>query len=315
MRARIYLVLFLLLVVVAGSAYACSEAMRVREVVVLGCEARDPADVVDLAAIANEESIFKLNFDEIRAKIDADPYFEVESIDYLFPDTLRIQVFERRASAAIRYQDSFLVVDETGFVLEVQPGLGDLDLPVVSSLNVVGGAAVGETVAASQESQMDALRAILTELHSQDVIQLVSEINLEAVSDLWMTTVSGFEVRLGNFEDMAEKIRWLRAVEPILVSEGYSGGVITVSTGENASYLAPEETPAPDGGTEPDAGGEPDAGATPDAGSEPDAGSSEPDAGATPDAGSEPESSAAPSDEPQQTPPPSEEPDAPEEAG
>ena len=99
-----------------------------------------------------------------------------------------------------------------------------------------------------------------------------------------MTTVSGFEVRLGNFEDMAEKIRWLRAVEPILVSEGYSGGVITVSTGENASYLAPEETPAPDGGTEPDAGS------------------------------SEPESSAAPSDEPQQTPPPSEEPDAPEEA-
>lgn len=303
MRARIYLVLFLLLVVVAGSAYACSEAMRVREVVVLGCEARDPADVVDLAAIANEESIFKLNFDEIRAKIDADPYFEVESIDYLFPDTLRIQVFERRASAAIRYQDSFLVVDETGFVLEVQPGLGDLDLPVVSSLNVVGGAAVGETVTASQESQMDAMRAILTELHSQDVIQLVSEINLEAVSDLWMTTVSGFEVRLGNFEDMAEKIRWLRAVEPILVSEGYSGGVITVSTGENASYLAPEETPAPDAGGEPDAGSsEPDAGATPDAGS------------SGPDAGSEPESSAAPSDEPQQTPPPSEEPDAPEEA-
>ena len=150
---------------------------------------------------------------------------------------------------------------------------------------------------------MDALRAILTELHSQDVIQLVSEINLEAVSDLWMTTVSGFEVRLGNFEDMAEKIRWLRAVEPILVSEGYSGGVITVSTGENASYLAPEETPAPDEETEPDAGSsEPDAGATPDAGSEP-------------DASSEPESSAAPSDEPQQTPPPSEEPDAPEEAG
>ena len=69
---------------------------------------------MDLAAIANEESIFKLNFDEIRAKIDADPYFEVESIDYLFPDTLRIQVFERRASAAIRYQDSFLVVDEDG---------------------------------------------------------------------------------------------------------------------------------------------------------------------------------------------------------
>lgn len=63
-------------------------------------------------------------------KIDADPYFEVESIDYLFPDTLRIQVFERHASAAIRYQDSFLVVDEDrALSWRCSPGLGDLDLP------------------------------------------------------------------------------------------------------------------------------------------------------------------------------------------
>ena len=87
---------------------------------------------------------------------------------------------------------------------------------------------------------MDALHAILTQLHEQNATQLISEINLEAVSDLWMTTVSGFEVRLGNFEDMEDKIRWLRAVEPVLVSEGYTGGVITVSTGENASYLPPQ---------------------------------------------------------------------------
>ncbi len=67
MRARIYLVLFLLLVLIAGSGYACSEAMRVREVVVLGCEVHDPAEVVDLASIANEESVFALRFDQIGA--------------------------------------------------------------------------------------------------------------------------------------------------------------------------------------------------------------------------------------------------------
>ena len=81
------------------------------------------------------------------------------------------------------------------------------------------------------------MHAILTHLREQNAIQLISEINLDAVSDLWMTTVSGFEVRLGNFEDMENKIRWLRAVEPILVSEGYTGGIITVSTGESASFL------------------------------------------------------------------------------
>ncbi len=272
-RARVLLVLFLLLLTVALGAYAGSEVMRVRQVVVLGCEARDPADVVNLAAIENEESILRLDFAKIRARIDEDPYFQVQSIAYVFPDRVRIEVKERRAAAAVRYLDSFLLIDETGFVLETRNDLGDTSVPVVSSLRVNGGYAVRETVTSSIPSQMDALRAILTELHSQNAIQLVSEINLESVSDLWMTTVSGYEVRLGNFADMGEKIRWLRAVEPILVSEGYEGGVITVSTGENASYLAPQQIApqeAPDGEA-PDGGEsgaeEPDTGA-PDGGGE-----------------------------------------------
>lgn len=237
MRARIYLVLFLLLVVVAGSGYMCSEAMRVREVAVLGCEERDPAQVVNLADIQNEESVFHLKFSRIREKINADPYFEVESIRYVFPDKLRISVSERKASAAVVHLGSVLIVDETGFVLEIRQELGDIKVPVVSGLRVTEGYQVGQTLVSSQTSQIDALHAILVQLREQNAIQLISEINLDMVSDLWMTTVSGFEVRLGNFEDMEEKIRWLRGVEPILVSEGYHGGIITVSTGEHASFL------------------------------------------------------------------------------
>ena len=237
MRARIYLVLFLLLVVLAGSGYACSEAMRVREVVVLGCEERDPAQVVDLAGIQNEESIFRIQFSKVKQSIDADPYFDVQSIRYIFPDKLRIQVSERKTSAAVSHLGSVLVVDETGFVLEIRQQLGDLRVPVVTGLRITEGYQVGETLVSSQASQLDAMHAILTQLRTQNAIQLISEINLDAVSDLWMTTVSGFEVRLGNFEDMENKIRWLRAVEPILVSEGYTGGIITVSTGESASFL------------------------------------------------------------------------------
>ena len=237
MRARIYLVLFLLLVVLAGSGYACSEAMRVREVVVLGCEERDPAQVVDLAGIQNEESIFRIKFSQVEQSIDADPYFDVESIRYIFPDKLRIQGSERKTSAAVSHLGSVLVVDETGFVLEIRQQLGDLRVPVVTGLRITEGYQVGETLVSSQASQLDAMHAILTQLREQNAIQLISEINLDAVSDLWMTTVSGFEVRLGNFEDMENKIRWLRAVEPILVSEGYTGGIITVSTGESASFL------------------------------------------------------------------------------
>ena len=58
MRARVLILVFLLIVVVAAGVLLSSELMRIREVVVLGCEERNPAEVVNLAAIENKESVF-----------------------------------------------------------------------------------------------------------------------------------------------------------------------------------------------------------------------------------------------------------------
>ena len=238
MKARVWLLVFLLILVVAAGALISSEVMRIREVVVLGCEERSPAEVVNLAAIENEQSVFTLKYRQITEQIDADPYFDVKDIGYVFPDTLRIVVNERKASAAIEYLGSQLIVDETGFVLEAKIGAADTRrIPDVIGLRIVEGHQACETLVSSQSSQIAALCAILAQLRAQNVIQLIEEINLEAVSDIRMMTVSGFEVRLGNFESMGKKIEWLRAVEPVLASEGYTSGIITGSAGDHASFM------------------------------------------------------------------------------
>ena len=238
MKARVWLLLFLLILVVAMTALVSGKVMRIREVAVLGCEERSPAEVVNLAAIENEQSVFTLKFKQITEQIDVSPYFDVADIGYVFPDTLRIVVSERKASAAIEHLGGVLVTDETGFVLEAKPNFADARrIPRVNGLRIVEGYQVCETLVSSQTSQIDAMSAILKQLRAQNVIQLIEEVNLEAVSDIRMTTVSGFEVRLGNFEDMDKKIEWLRAVEPILASEGYTAGVITVSTGDHATFM------------------------------------------------------------------------------
>ena len=61
---------------------------------------------------------------------------------------------------------------------------GDLSLPVVSGLRLTEGTKVGETAVLLQESQIDAMHAILTQLSTSRTPQLISEINLDAVSDL-----------------------------------------------------------------------------------------------------------------------------------
>lgn len=260
-KARVWLLVFLLILVVAMGAFISGKVMRIREVVVLGCEERDPAEVVNLAAVENEQSVFTLKFKQITAQIDADPYFDVKDIGYVFPDTLRIVVDERKASAVIEHLGSMLIVDETGFVLEAKPGADTRRIPEVTGVRIVEGYNVCQTLVSQQTSQIDAMCAILTQLRAQNVIQLIEQINLEAVSDIRMTTVSGFEVRLGNFESMNKKIEWLRAVEPVLASEGYTSGIITVSTGDHASFMEVggknQALPLP--GVEPETAEEPEA--------------------------------------------------------
>ncbi len=264
---RIALIVFLLLVLVTISVVMGLQLFRVREVVVEGCDQRDPLAVAELAGVDYEESIFKLRFREIRQRIDASPYFEVEQIGLLLPDRLRIQVHERAERAVIEFAGSFVVLDEEGFIVERRDVLGDTTVPVVTGM-LVTNYSVGEQIESEDPKQLSALQIILAELIEQDASHLISEINVSEVSDLSMVTTNGIRVKLGNFEDMDEKIRWLRATLPVLLSEGHEGGTLNLSTGKNASFLAeaqpielpentgePETTEPPDDEETPEDGG------------------------------------------------------------
>ena len=245
MRAKVYLVLFLLLMVLAGTAYLCSETMRISEVVVLGCVEQDPARVAELAQITGDQSVFKLKFKEVASRVETDPYFDVDSVRYIFPDKLRITVKEHLASAYIPCGGAVCILDEDVTVLEKAFTLGEKTLPLAQGLAPVFDPEVGKPLmTAFPEETIDdanrrgaALSSVLKELRAQDALSMIGEINVTEVSDITMETLAGFSVSLGNFDEMEGKIRWYKGVEPILLSEGYTGGIITVSTGDSASFL------------------------------------------------------------------------------
>ena len=232
---RILLIVFLLLVLVTICVVMGLQLFRVREVVVEGCSQRDPLLVAELAQVDYDESIFKLRLSQIRDNINQSPYFEVEEIGYILPDKLRIQVHERAERAVIQFAGSLIIMDEEGYILEVRQSLGDSTVPVVTGLEV-SSFQVGEQVESEDPKQLSALQVILTALLDQEATHLISEIDVAEVSDLCMITTNGFLVELGNFENMDEKIRWLRGTLPVLISEGYVSGTLNLSTGKNATF-------------------------------------------------------------------------------
>lgn len=71
-----------------------------------------------LNGYVNRSSVF-LDLSEVRATVEADPRFEVVTIAKEYPETISVEIVERREAFAIRSEDgSYTVLDEEGVILD-----------------------------------------------------------------------------------------------------------------------------------------------------------------------------------------------------
>lgn len=281
MRGKIFLIVFLLVVMLAVGVVMSLEFFRIKQVSVEGCSQRDPVMVADLAAIPYDESIFKLNLRSIRSAIEKSPYFDVVSIDILLPDRVNIVVAEHAECAVMQFAGSVIAMDEQGYIVEIRSGLGGLNVPIVTGLTP-SSFEVGKVLAMpeGEEASLDALCVVLKTLKAQNAAYMISQIEMDNPSDIHLITVDGFTVELGSFEDMDMKLRWLRATLPVVASEGYTSGIINVSTGDSAAFSPAQDVVIPLSDVVPPTDNEPDQdqpGETTPATGEPEPGEPQPD--------------------------------------
>lgn len=239
MKVKLLLSILLLAIIIAGSVLLTQEVLRVRAVVVLGCEQRSPQEVTALSGIPFGESIFKVDMDAVRENVQASPYYKVEKVSRLYPDKIEVVVHERRPRAVISYLGGMIVMDEAGYILEVRSELGGVRAPVVTGL-LASSFVVGQQVSSSDPMQIRAMQAILEEMIEQECSQLFSEIAIDNVEDIYLMTVEGVKVQLGSIDNLSEKLRWVRATLPKLTEMSLVGGTLYVAGGSSPTWIPPE---------------------------------------------------------------------------
>lgn len=77
-------------------------------------------------------NLFKIEIAQVQRDLKDLPWVERIAIEKKLPDTLRINVIERRPVALVRSAERILYVDRTGYAFtELSPEAGDDDLPIV----------------------------------------------------------------------------------------------------------------------------------------------------------------------------------------
>ena len=136
--------------------------------------------------------------------------------------------------AMLLHMGDIRVLDEECCVVESAPTVPDTDLIYVNGMTVTG-YTPGVPLQAGA-GQVEAYCAIMHALDESAANGYVSEIELGNVNDLRLITRSGVTVRLGDAENMSNKIAWMRSAVADLEQRGEGGGSLDVRSGTKADY-------------------------------------------------------------------------------
>lgn len=226
---------FLLLIFVA----LVSGLFSVQSIEVQGNRFCTKEEVIASSGIMLGQNILTIKTDQVKAGINSNRYLEFVGLwRNFFPSSVILTVSEHSPRAKMMWMGMLIVVGDNGVVLERTSTI-DMHLPVPEIIGMkVQSDLVGEPIDYSVPGQEEAINRILDALDMQGVTAAVTEINIASPDNLTLLTEYGIQVILGDDDRLDEKIALMRDALPKVQSYG-AGGILNVSSGQNADYQRP----------------------------------------------------------------------------
>lgn len=222
---------------VGAILYSTLFRLKYEHVQVVGIVNRAPREVITLAGLAEGDNILLLDKEKIRDGINRDRYLIFQDMQRDYPDGLILKVYERIPRVNMQFMGVQYTLDGEGMVLEqTQTLLPEEGLLAVTGMEITK-SVLGRLIACRQEAQLAAYQQVVGELVLQGAASQISELNLADMDNLYLISVDGYSIRLGDAVDMRAKIGAMRAVIAYLHETGRMRGSIDVSTPVNPTYI------------------------------------------------------------------------------
>lgn len=230
-----------LLVLLAMAALAAllmsSSIFVVRNIQVAGVTTVSTQDVIIQSGLRQGESVFFLDQQGIRDKINAHKLLFFESLDIKFPNTVILQVREREACAQIEYLGFMYAIDETGRVLYKSANLNqETEVPVIEGITIVS-IVEGEEVRLVDATQFACAQKMLAALEEASMLRLTHELNVSDLENLYIMTRDDTKVELGTSDSLAVKLAIAQAILRDQGDQTLQGAKIDVSSGTDGYFI------------------------------------------------------------------------------
>lgn len=225
-RRRGTLVVLFLLAATAGIFYGLnSPYFHLVRVEIHGLQHLDEAEVLDWTSLQAPVSLWRISTAEVAARLESHPRIAGAQVARRWPDTLIINLMERRPVVYIAYHDLWLAVDEAGipFALEAEPpagvlrleGLGLVDQPLGSPLPTWSRGPVLCALLVSQFN-MDWVRRITVQESGELVLWLEHDVpaRLEGSEDTLRQQLAALSALWEQWREQADQVSYFDVRNP-----------------------------------------------------------------------------------------------------
>ena len=243
-------VLFGTFIVVAVAA-AIYYTFLLSDIIVTGNDDYSAEYIVEISGLGLGQHMFFVDLDAAKAKIEENPYLQVNDINYIFPSRVRMDITERKEVAGIIGLDYHVIIDHNGYVLSMSGGTDLSDLLQVTVISM-SGFQLGQRIGESSDFSTASLVSLIEKLEEYELIHKMRSIDMTTPLAIVMYTTNGFKVHIGQPTDLDTKFQSLQKLLPRFEEKMIFTGTLYLSAKGGTVYSpqgaddAAAETVTPD---------------------------------------------------------------------
>ncbi len=232
--ANVAFVLFFIAVVVVALYYG----FLLSDIVVMGNQQYTSDYIIEESGLKPGTHMLFCNLDEAEANIAENPYIQVESVTYIFPNRVRIIVSERKEIAGIAGLDYNVIIDDQGYVLSMSPSTDLSGLLQVSGVSMTG-FRLGQRLGEGNDFSTATLIEIIGKLEQYELIDDITAVDLTTPLAITMKADNGLTIHVGQGTDLDAKMSMLSRLLPRFTEQSIGVGTLYLSAKGGAVYSPP----------------------------------------------------------------------------
>ena len=225
---KIVKVLTLIIVIIGVSIYvALSPLFNIKEINVTGNSKLSKEEIISLSELKTDENTFKVSKKNIKNKVKANAYIENVKIRRKVPDKVEIIVVERVATYMIPFANSYIYINNQGYMLEITSQKAEM--PAIVGISTPEEELhEGQRLISEDLVKLGEVLQIMESANANELVDLITKIDISNRQDYILTLEKEKKaIHLGDVSNLSTKMAY---VKKILNDEKGVEGEILVNT-------------------------------------------------------------------------------------